>query len=61
MKNKYCPVPEDEHTKDGKVKTSVGEMPCKYCEVLERQRKDMERKTVGLLTVLMKKEPEIGK
>ena len=41
MKNKYCPVPESEHGEDGKVKTSVGEMPCRYCEALESMRVDM--------------------
>lgn len=41
MKNKYCPVPESEHGEDGKVKTSVGEMPCKYCEALFRQREEI--------------------
>ena len=45
MKNKYCPVPESEHGEDGKVKTSVGEMPCKYCEALERQREEFEEST----------------
>lgn len=36
----------EEHNEDRRVKTSVGEMPCKYREALERQRKDMKKKKI---------------